>query len=141
MKKIVFMLLLILCMCLPAYAANFVEIRRDEDALVYADVDSIELRKTYNNEYVVAWFKWIPRSEVAKELFKEYKKTVDHEMQLYAFNKNVRQFQMLSRNIYNKKGNVINSGSWPFQISEYEEIVPGTYSELMYDFAIYYYNR
>lgn len=141
MTKITLALFLLFSLCLPAYAVNFVEVIRDDDVLIYADVDSIELRKTNNDEYVVAWFKLIPRSEVIKESYKEYKKIIDHEMQLFAFNKNVRQSQKLSRNIYDKTGKSIGSISSPFQFSAYSETVPGSYGEVFYDFAMTYYNK
>lgn len=141
MKKIAFVLFFLFSLCMPVYAANFVEITRDDNYLVYIDVDSIASRTSYNHEYVVAWSKWIPRGDEAKELSKEYKKPVNHEMSFIALNKNIKQIQTLSRHLYDKKGNIINGGSWPFQTSNYKEVIPDTYGETFYDFIMFYYNK
>lgn len=141
MKKVLLILLLLFCISVPACAVNFVKVSVDDRYLIYVDVDSIELRKTNNNEYVLVWSEWIPMGDRANELFDEYKKTVEHDMVLWALNKNEKQMQMLSEITYDKKGNVIDSGSWLFQTSEYNEVVPNTHGEIIYDFVMDYYNK
>lgn len=141
MKKIAIVLFLLFSLSVPACAADFVELGRDDNRLIYVDVDSIALRKTDNSEYVVAWIKMIPRGDEAKELSKEYKKPVDYDMTFSALNKNIKQIQPLSRHLYDKKGNVIIGDSWPFQSSRYGEAIPGTVGEAIYDFVMNYYNK
>lgn len=141
MKKIILLLLLILCLCAPADAVNFVEIGRDDNYLVYLDLDSIELRKAYSDEYVVAWIKYIYRGDIAKNLSKEYKKDVGYLMAFEAYNKDYKQSQTLSETLYDKKGFAIVNDSQTFQKSKYEEIIPHTYGDLSYDLVMLYYNR
>lgn len=141
MKRIALILFLLFSLCVPVYAANFVEIARDDRYLIYIDADSIELRKTNNNEYIVAWIKWIYRGDSAKELSKEYKQKVDHKMSFLALNRDARQMQSLSDHLYDKKGNILEDGSWQFQSSEYSEVIPNSYGELIYDFIMFYYNK
>lgn len=135
MKKIAFVLFLLFCLSVPVSAENFVEVElgMDGDALTYIDVDSIELRKTNNHEYVVAWFKMTTRGDKGED--------IDCYRTLYAFNRKVRQGQPLSTHVYDKKGNLIDSGERPFQTSRYLDVAPDTSSEIIYDFVINHYNK
>lgn len=137
MKKIALILFLLFGMCMPVYAANFVEISKYEDCLI--DADSIEARTSGNHEYVVASMKMTPREDTVRELSSEYKKTVDYAIIFVAFNENRRQIQVLLADLYDKKGNVIDSYSHPFKMSEYKEVAPDSLGETIYDFVMYYY--
>lgn len=140
MKKVLLCLVFILGFGLPAWAANFAEICRDENYLIYLDIDSISERTSYGHNYVVAWTKWIPRGDSHKELLRSYGiKSVGYIMQLFAFDQNMEKIQALSVNVYDKKGNVVDRYSGQFSVGKYEEVVPQTYGELMYNLVIYTY--
>lgn len=141
MKKIALVLFLLFSLCEPAYAVNFVEVNRDNDYLIYLDVDSIELRTSYDNEYVFVWTKWIPRGDRAKELSNVYKNPVDYEMNGIALNKNIKQIQPLFLVIFDKTGNVVDMSDWPFEMSKYNEVIPDTYGGFIYNSAMNYYNQ
>lgn len=142
MKKTLLALLFILIVSLPVSAANFVELGRDEDYLIYVDINSIEERSTYGNNYIVAWVKWIPRGEALKELSAIFEpKSVDCFMSFYAYDKNHKRGQRLMYTLYDKKGNVIVSDSQAFSLGQYQEIIPGSYSELFYDMVMLHYNN
>lgn len=132
MKKITIVLFFLLSLCVPACAVNFVEVElgMDGDALTYIDVDSIELRKTNNHEYVVAWFKMTARGDEGED--------IDCYRVLYAFNKKARQGQSLSTHVYDKKGNLIDSGERSFQTSRYLDAIPDTSGGIIYDFVMSY---
>lgn len=138
MRKIAFILFCWLCLCVPAYAANFVEIHKDPSGQTYIDVDSIASRKSGNHEYLVAWVKYIPSGDWSEELYDEYGVEVDHILEFQAYNKDMRQILTLSEHTYDKSGNIVEEESWLFEISDYEEVIPDTYGELTYDFAIKY---
>lgn len=138
MKKIATILFLLFCLCVPAYAVNFVSVTSYDGGLYYVDEDSIEQRKTYSDEYVVAWIKLVPLGDFAKEEAKEYKKPVDYELLLWAFNKDTKQMQSISYVIYDKKGTIIKNGSRPFNVNNYEEIIPGSVGEVVYNAVMNY---
>lgn len=138
MKKVALLLLLTLCLCVPANAANFVSVTSYDGGLYYVDKDSIEQRRTYNDEYVVAWIKLVPLGDKAKKDAKEYKKPVDYELFLWALNKDAKQMQPISYVIYDKKGIIIKNDSRPFDVNNYTEIIPGSVGETVYNFVVNY---
>lgn len=137
----VLLLFLLLCMSSPAYAVNFVEILRNENDLIYLDLDSVSQRSSLGRDYIVAWVKWIPRGDKLKEQSKLYKtNSLDYIIRLSAFDKNLKQVQVLAFSAYDKKGNVIASNSWQFSPSDYSEIAPQTYGDWIYDIVMFNYN-
>lgn len=137
MEKIALVLFLLLSLCTPVYAVNFVEISRYEDCIV--DVDSIEGHTSDNHEYVVVWLRMIPGEDMVRELFNEYGETVDHTMIFVAFHENRRLMQVLHANLYDKKGNIIDNYSHPFKMSECEEVTSGSLAESLYEYVWYNY--
>lgn len=141
MKKILLGTLLLFCFTLPAWSANFVEIARTKDWLTYVDVDSIGLRSEANHKYVVAWCKIIPRGESEKQFVKNFKQPAGYFMELSAYNIEYKQEQVLSFVAYNEEGTVLENDSSIFFVSKYEEIIPGTLGEDIYNFVMSRYKK
>lgn len=133
MKKLLVGALLLFCFALPAWSANFVEIVRNDENLIYLDLDSIEMRTQAHNRYLVVWTKWISRGEEAKKDAKIYKQPVDYIMELFACNMEQRQIQRLSSLYYNKKGQIIDKYLNEFLVSRYIDIPPQTYADWIYE--------
>ena len=134
MKKLFVAVVLIIALASPSYAVNFVEIGRDSRYVVFIDTDSIARRDYIGNQYyIVAWVKRIPRGETAEERKKEYKADVDYEIDLFAINNDVKQFQVLSWLIYDKNGNALDQRTRKFSPINYDEVTPGTLGELIYN--------
>lgn len=138
MKKILVTLFLLLCLCVPAYATNFVSVIKEGHYLAYVDVDSIESRKTHSDEYLVAWIKFVYLGDYAKEESRKYMRPVDYELLLWALNKNATQTQLLSISVYDKNDSIIKRESRPFNVNNYEEIPPTSAAKEIYDFVINY---
>lgn len=136
MKKVVLVIFLLFCMCLPAYAVHFIEIVNDDKRIIYIDADSIETRKSGNHEYAVAWIKMIPLGDFAKELTTRDNKTVASSMELWAFTKGAKQYQVLSMVRYDKNGALIFQESHPFEIAWCSDIVPQTFPDFFYDLVM-----
>lgn len=129
MRRVILTLLLLLCLCVPAYAANWVEIYKDDNGVKYVDTDSIAQHTSpENHEYVTVW-----------------NKSVTSIGELYfffnAYNKEIKQMQMLSLYVYDEDGKLKATGAWTFEVSKYQEIIPSTFSEKIYDFVMDYYNK
>ena len=140
-KALVFVFLLLAFLASPSHAANFVEVISDEDFLVYIDIDSIESRKDYGDEYIVSWVRMIPQDEMGKKLKKEYRSDVERIMTFAAFAPKRKQYQELRVIIYGPKGKVIEDNSMLFFSARYEEIVPESRGETIYNFVISHYTK
>ena len=137
MKKIILMALFIFCFSTPLYAANFVEVYRDDNILIALDTSSIEKR----DDYIVAWTKWIPRGETKTKHEKKLKTKISHYMEFTAYNLTLKQFQFLMRVYYSPKNSVIDSYSENFAMYRYKDVIPDSIGYLLYDLVIDYYNQ
>lgn len=135
MKKIILMALFIFCFSTPLHAANFVEVYRDDKYLLAIDTSSIEKR----DGHIVAWTKYILRGEAKTKEEKRLKTKVDFLMQFSVYNPSKKQSKTLSWFYYSPNREVVDKGSISF--SQYEDIIPGTLGELLYDLVTDYYNK
>jgi hypothetical protein len=139
MKKLSFVMILTLFLCLifliripsKSYANNFVEIVRDDNALYSLNIDTVEDRI----DHVVAWIKFIPRGTSVAET-KVNGKKIDHILMFMAVNKNQRQIQSLTE-LYYLNGSVVNSYKNSYTKYRYDEVVPESYGQTIYDAIIY----
>lgn len=136
MKSIVIAFMLVLLLVVPANAAKFIEIHRDEDGIISVDTDSVISR----SDYVVAWVKAIPRGRNLKS-FKEVAPKASFVLEFIAFNKQQKQFQALIANYYDEKGNSLASDSSPFARHKYQEIAPNTLADYIYDTVMRIYKQ
>lgn len=141
MKKIALVLFLLFCMCVPAYADNLVELFTGTKNIIYVDVDSIELRKDKNNEYVQVRTLWFPKGEQIEELFESYKKEVGYQVMIWALNTKARQWQSLSVIAFDTKNNMFDDDTRPFKVSQYDDVIPSSYSQYIYEPVMDYYNK
>jgi hypothetical protein len=125
----------------PSYAANFVEIARGENYIMYVDTDSIEFRNTAGNYYVVVWAKSFYREEYRSQLKRLYGSDYFCHLGCMAYNLGAKQFQSLYSSFYDSKGDVVDKSSQHFNPYAYDEIPPGTNNELVYNFVFNYVAR
>ncbi len=137
MKKIILMALFIFCFSTPLYAATFVEVYRDDKFLIALDTSSVEKR----GDHVVAWTKCILRGEEKAKEEKRLKTKVEYYMEFRAYNPTLTQHQLLARLYYSPKNSVIDRYSQNFSTYRYQDVVPDSIGELLYDLVIEYYNQ
>lgn len=119
----------------------YVEIGSTNSGTTYSlYVPSVERRSHYSGDYLVGWVRCIYSEQDAENLEKEFdlKTRPDHEMVLYAANENVRQIQVLSGTYYDREGNVIDSYSVPFLTVRWEECIPGSIGEGIWEDITYF---
>lgn len=127
-------LFIIICLsiflqCADGYAGTFAEIRRDENNLIYLDISSLADK----GEYVTAWAKWISRGANLKEQKKVYGEKYAFSMINYAYNKKVKELQLLYGYAYSKDGTILFSHKEDFSSYKYVAAVPGSYGELLWE--------
>lgn len=129
------MVLILFAFVATSHAANFVEILRNEEYLVYIDIESMQDKSMY----VSVWEKWIPRGRTAIEAKKAYKSDVDFYMNLCAYKKDSREWQPLAFYAYLKNGKIEQevSAHEPYSF-KWEPIVPGSIGEDMYRLIMHY---
>lgn len=132
MKKILCSFAFIILFTSTSFAANFVEIIRDENFLIFVDTESIQ----YKNSHYVAWSKWILRGENAKEAKKRYKKPVSHIMMLDAYKKESREVQLLASYTYATDGSILNSASREISVNKWDAVIPQSYGDVIYQAVI-----
>jgi C-terminal processing protease CtpA/Prc len=133
-RKIILAFFLVVCLSVPARAARFVEIYGDNKRLMYVDVDSIEDR----DEYLLVWVKSVFLGEEKEEMDRLFEDSMDYSLHSYALNKNLKQMQTLSSVIYNIKGVISWQTSDNFSRYNFDEIVPNSLGEVVYDSVIDY---
>ena len=130
MKRFVLPVIIFLMCAAPASAVNFVEIARNKNNVVYLDLDSSKDKGTY----CLAWLKLIPSAEYAKEerIRFNYDADVKYATALYAYNKSMKQSQILQADTHLQNGSVDAFNPVPFNPNNYKDIVPGTLEERIY---------
>lgn len=127
-RKIILAFLLIFCFAYTASAANFVEIIRDDNFLIYIDVDSLQDK----GDYLTCWTKWIPRGKELERYNKMTKKKVSHLMGFDAYKVNDHQSQRLAEYYYYKNGEHEKNFAWNLTSNGWEELVPQSYGEFIW---------
>ena len=136
MKRLLIAITLILCLCVPAWAVNYVELGRNDDQLWSLDLDSVSDR----GDHLVVWVKIIPRGREVVRLKKVYKESVSRVMQMMAINKKLPQIQVLAVIYYSNNGSSIKSYNFRFAEHEYMEVVPDTFGDDLYNIITVYHN-
>ncbi len=127
----------LLSFTLPAFATNFVEVLRTDTWIAYVDLDSIEPRE----DYLVAWTRWHPLGEEKKRIVKILSRQFSYQMRFDAYNPGKRQMQPLEIISYELDGEAFENQLWPFSLSAYEEVIPGTNGAAVYDFVADYHRN
>lgn len=130
MKKIILGLLLIFCVVSMASAANFVEIGRDENYLIYIDMDSLQNK----GDYLTCWIKTIPRGKELEKLNKNSKNKLSFIMLFSAYKVNERQMQALATYFYYEDSDHETILNRNLTINGWEEIIPQTYAEFIWEY-------
>lgn len=128
MKKIIMALLFIFCIASTANAANFVEIHRDDNFIIYLELDSFQNK----GDYATCWTKLIPRGKFLERQNKLNKKNVSHFMRFDAYKLNEFQIQLLQAIVYFKDGGNNTLYSSNLLANKWEEVVPGSIAEAVW---------
>jgi len=127
-KKIIMALLFIFCIASTANAANFVEIYRDNNYLVYLDLDSFQNK----GDYATCWTKLIPMGKELERQNKAFNKNVSHFINFGAYKLNEHQLQFLSGYVYFENGADLVLLHSDFSIYNWQEIVPESIGEYIW---------
>lgn len=140
MKKILCMLFLLLCFVMPASAANFVEIHRDEKWSIQLDFDSlpkesdlVKLKKLGPTGGINVWIRWVPQGEQVKELERIYGRPVGYMLWNGAYSEDAKSYRDWALLAYSPRGDVVDNTKYPGQ---WTSIPPGTYHEMCYDYIL-----
>lgn len=128
----------VLCLILPilplaAQDGDYVEIGEDADGNVLSlYLPSIEEREHYSGNYIVGWIRW-DYGEIGAVEYAKNGRPVHHSMDFYAANIKSRQIQTISETYYDENDRQIYSDSGSFNPYRWEECVPGTIGETVWD--------
>ena len=137
MKKMMMSLLLALMLTLvPSclLAAEFVEIYRDREYLIYLETSSIQDHGTYYQ----AWTKRVYLGEAKNEESKRYNKKVDFVMVLSAYAKKTKQDSFLAIHVYAEDGKSIESKDFSNLPISWNSVVPDSIGEIIIE-AVYFF--
>ena len=129
--------LCLLCLLLPAVPLaaqddGYVEIGENSYGTYSLYIPSVETREHYSGDYVVGWIRTVYSDTGATEYAKNGVKP-HHSMLLVAANPKSRQIQTISVTYYDSEGRVIDSDSYSFNQFMWEECVPGTSGERIWE--------
>ena len=120
----------------PSFAdQRFVEIFRNEDAVVSLKTDSVK----DIDGYVAALIKKIPRGEYLREWSDIAGEQTSYILFSYSFSKEQKRMKLNKCVVYDKSGSAINS--YDTETFLWEDIAPGTTAELEYDFVMELYKN
>lgn len=140
MKKMMMSLLLALMLTLvPSclFAADFVEIYRDDAITIFLDTSSIEDQGTYYK----AWTKMTRDTlEAKKKDSKHFQvdKEVNYTLSLYAYEKNNKRICALAIYVYDNDGNIIKSLNYENYPISWQSVIPDSIGETMIE-AVYFF--
>jgi hypothetical protein len=113
-----------------ADASNFVEVyRNDNNYHIYIDSTSIEDK----GDYLLVWEKYIPQTVEMEKKKREYGQKYSHMLVQEAFKKKHRELQSLWIIDYATDGSVINQTRRPYSVSGYEQVVPNSIGDVLWD--------
>lgn len=125
---VVMLCLGVLLQCSGAYAANFVEVYRDDRYLIFIDVSSLE----DHGDYVTVWEKWIYRGRKLEEMKKKFGEKIAYDISLNAYKKNTKESQSLSCSTYDNNGIVLFNYNLTFSPYKFEPIFPESIGEFLW---------
>ena len=112
-----------------AYAANFVEIYRDDRYLISIDASSLK----DHGDYVTAWEKKIYIGRKLEEVKKKYGEKTDYNMELWAYKTNAKEGQLLSWCVYGNDGVVLGSNNSTFSPYGFMPLPPESIGEILWE--------
>ena len=73
-KRVIMAITLIICLCMPAWAAKFTMVYNSDVYSIFVETDSIQRKiDASGREYIAVWIKYHLKGELLDEITKEYK--------------------------------------------------------------------
>ena len=107
---------------------GYLEVGKNEQRIFYLYSPSVEKREDYSTDYLVGWIKTVILTTEAPI----DGKVPHHTMELWAFNKDSRQVQLLQGVLYDKDDKVILSEKFPFSTLMWVDCVPNSPDEALW---------
>ncbi|NLV82885.1 MAG: hypothetical protein GXZ18_07845 [Synergistaceae bacterium] len=134
-----FFLIMLIFICVPSYAEEgYVEILRNDNLILSVNVGTVE----YRNEkgYVIACSKWISRGKSLINDKKVYGENFSHFLILGAFNPKYKHTHIISIVVYDKSRKILNSPTL-FELTQWDEVIPNSTGEKLYDYVMAVYKN
>ena len=125
---IIMLCLSVLLQCSGAYAANFVEVLREDKYIIYLDISSLEDK----GDYVTVWEKWVYRGGKLQEWKKKHGEKFAYDMILWAYKTNAKESQILSWYAYGNDGVVLDSNNGTFSPYSFTPLPPNSIGESLW---------
>lgn len=109
--------------CPSAYAANYLEVHRDENYIVTLDVSSLK----DHGDYVTVLEGWIFRGEVLEEQKKISGKNFSYVLFVRAYKVSDKKFQIMRYAEYSEDGKCLESFQIPYDPNKFKTIPPNSF--------------
>ena len=133
MKKMMMSLILALMLTLvPSclFAANFLEIHRDDETTLFLDTASIEDNGTYYKAWIKTTYNTRDAMKKEGERF-EIDKEFNCKLDLWACEKNNKRIGPLATYFYDNDGNIIKTFNFENYPISWISVIPGSIGEIM----------
>lgn len=120
--------------CLPANAATFVEIYREDGLKIFLDTESA----VHKGDRIEAWTKWVYSGKNLRKLRERFPKGF-YTMNLDAYDLEGIRMQNLSLRVYDADGRRLEETSRDYARDRFEKTAPGSRNDRLHNAIMYHY--